>query len=108
MPPPEAAPTTRFPGQYFDKKTGLDYNGMRDYDPATGRYAQSDPIGFAGGVNTYGYVGANPVSVVDPFGTFCWPAFERRCDQNLQSAAEASQELGNLMVVLGKHISHIR
>jgi uncharacterized protein RhaS with RHS repeats len=37
------------------------YNYMRDYDPATGRYVDSDPIGLAGGVNRYGDVAANPV-----------------------------------------------
>ena len=58
----------RMPGQYYDSSTNLFYNYFRDYDPQTGRYVQSDPIGLDGGINTYGYVGGNPLSLVDPDG----------------------------------------
>ncbi len=58
----------RFPGQYFDTETNLAYNVNRDYDAATGRYIQSDPLGLAGGVNTFSYVISNPMGLVDPLG----------------------------------------
>ena len=58
----------RFPGQYFDRETNLHYNYYRNYDPQFGRFIESDPIGLAGGVNTYGYVGNNPLIFSDLFG----------------------------------------
>lgn len=58
----------RFPGQFYDAQTLLNYNYFRDYDPQTGRYVESDPIGLNGGLNTYGYVYANPIKLIDPYG----------------------------------------
>lgn len=58
----------RFPGQVYDRETNNHYNYYRDYDPQTGRYVQSDPIGLRGGLNTFGYVEGNPQSKADPTG----------------------------------------
>jgi RHS repeat-associated protein len=60
----------RFPGQWYDGTTGLHYNYFRDYEPTTGRYLETDPIGLEGGVNVYAYVGGNPVNRADPNGEF--------------------------------------
>ncbi len=63
-------------GRWLTRRTGLRrtssgrsvYNYFRDYDPVTGRYAQSDPIGLEGGLNTYLYANGNPLRYIDPLG----------------------------------------
>lgn len=44
------------------------YNWHRDYNPALGRYVQSDPTGLQGGINAYVYANSGPLSSVDPQG----------------------------------------
>ncbi|MHB8859985.1 MAG: NHL domain-containing protein [Thermoleophilia bacterium] len=58
-----------FAGGLHDRDTGLVRFGVRDYDPAIGRWTAKDPIDFAGGdANLYGYVGNNPITFVDSLG----------------------------------------
>jgi len=64
---PDLKQPIRFQGQWLDEETGLYYNRYRYYDPKQGRYITQDPIGLAGGLNSYAYV-SNPTGWVDPLG----------------------------------------
>ncbi|WP_051124752.1 DUF6531 domain-containing protein [Amycolatopsis benzoatilytica] len=57
----------RFPGQYADPESGLNYNYFRYYDPETARYFSADPVGLAGGYWPHSYV-PNPLTWLDPVG----------------------------------------
>jgi len=61
-------------GQYgvMTEADNLYYMRARYYDAQVGRFISEDPIGFAGGLNLYAYVGGNPVNVVDPSGLCPW------------------------------------
>jgi RHS repeat-associated protein len=58
----------RYPGQYYDSENGWNYSLFRNYEPPSGRYGESDPIGLGGGITTYGYAGLSPLMGVDPSG----------------------------------------
>ncbi len=58
----------QFSTKLYDEKTGLSYYGYRFYSPAIGRWITRDPLGEAGGMNLYGFVGGNPVEWVDRWG----------------------------------------
>ncbi len=67
----------RFPGQYHDEESGLYYNVFRYYDPATGRYTQTDPIGLLGGMNSFAYAESGPLKKHDPLGLLVEATFDR-------------------------------
>jgi RHS repeat-associated protein len=99
----------RFPGQYFDVETNLSYNYFRDYDPAVGRYVQSDPLllpnrfltdDFAffvpvlietpSWLHPYAYVRSQPINDVDELGLGPWKAL--KCMRNGSKLKKYSDE----------------
>lgn len=61
------------PIQYTSREndgTGLYFYRARYYNPVLGRFISSDPIGLAGGINTYSYVEGDPLSYTDPTGLY--------------------------------------
>lgn len=89
-----------FPGQYFDSETGLYQNGARDYDASLGRFIESDPIGLAGGVNTYTYVGNDPLNYIDPLGLCCTKA-QKEAAKAAKVLATVSNAYGNAALGAG-------
>jgi RHS repeat-associated protein len=58
----------QYTGQTWLPELGMYYYKARIYSPTLGRFLQTDPIGFGGGMNLYGYVGGDPVNFADPLG----------------------------------------
>jgi RHS repeat-associated protein len=85
----------RFPGQVFDGQAGLHQNRFRDYDPASARYVESDPLGLPGGINTYNYARGNSEWWIDPSGLEACPG------------GQWSQDFGDMQVsfAFGGYIS---
>src|SRR5690606_29495388 len=78
--------------------SGLQYRRNRYYDPETGRFTQSDPIGIAGGINLYGFAGGDPVNFADPFGLCATP-------ESLPVCIAAANTVGTSLVVSGKALA---
>ncbi len=68
----------RFTGRQWDGETGLYYYRARMYSPTLGRFLQTDPIGYADGMNLYAYCGNNPLNLIDPWGLCLEKSFAAR------------------------------
>ncbi|PXY26049.1 type IV secretion protein Rhs [Prauserella coralliicola] len=75
----------RFPGQYHDPESGLNYNFQRHYDPETGRYVSNDPLGLAPAINPSGYV-RNPTVWLDPWGLAACNTYHNTRQEALDAA----------------------
>jgi len=100
----------RFPGQYFDTETGLNYNVMRDYETQTGRYAESDPAGLSGDLATYSYAFVAPLRWIDRRGLAAGESDERCCDQarqrgDFQNPSGQGEDWGIVECCKGKKVA---
>jgi uncharacterized protein RhaS with RHS repeats len=75
-------------------ETGLNQNWNRDYDPLTGKYVESDPAGFRGGINTYAYVRSQPISLTDSAGLAIDP--KQTCIDGLGIGCKGQQNNPNV------------
>jgi RHS repeat-associated protein len=98
--------------QSSEDASGLMYRRNRYYDPKTGRFTQEDPIGLAGGLNTYGFADGDPVSYDDPYGLCPWCAvgiwamraapFLAGAARLAREAADPNPDLGSAIVASGR------
>ncbi len=65
-------PAFGYAGMATDQSTGLNLTLYRAYDPKLRRWLSRDPMGFAAGINVYGYVDGNPLTYSDSFGLEMW------------------------------------
>jgi RHS repeat-associated protein len=89
----------RFPGQYHDSESGLDYNYRRYYDPAGGRYQSGDPLGLTPQPNPHAYV-HNPTVSADPLGLAPYPLENNRSMWQQKIEAKAAADRGLSPVTL--------
>jgi RHS repeat-associated protein len=113
-------PDFQYAGYYLHTRSGLNLTRTRVYSAAFGRFISRDPIGEAGGVNLYAYVGNNPASLRDPMGLdagYTSSGYDpdtagvaQRAEADIQymtSPAEGAQYWNNYMMGMGMAATEI-
>jgi len=85
----------RFPGQYYDSETGLNYNWHRYYSSSTGRYLRTEPTGLAFGMNPFRYALASPITHFDANGL--WASSILTIHQGVTSDVNNLMPVGQLL-----------
>jgi RHS repeat-associated protein len=112
----QRATQTNFFGSLVNGKedaSGFTYMRNRYYNPHTGAFTQSDPIGLAGGLNTYGFAEGDPVTYLDPYGLCTEPraAEITTCEifaRYIDRAARASRSDDEFMRTIGRQVAGFR
>jgi RHS repeat-associated protein len=76
-----------YTGQAWVPDLGISYYKARMYSPGLGRFMQTDPIEYGGGMNLYNYVGSDPLNFIDPLGLLYQATFAdgTTCNFNVEN-----------------------
>ncbi|MBC9712132.1 RHS domain-containing protein [Streptomyces sp. TRM66268-LWL] len=93
----------RFPGQYFDIETELNYNYFRHYAPETARYLTNDPLGLAAAPNPASYVDS-PHTTTDPLGL---APIDGECPRALGFSSDVERAIQKLENIIADPVGRI-